>query len=119
MLGFSFRGLIVGLWHDDRLYRFATYTRARIEALSIGDVEVHVVIRDQRHRLDVTARRAGGGVLRGPTGLDMGGRVPESLQATVSVRLSTLRKGEPNVVFEGTGRSAGLEVVGDRAKLLG
>jgi len=119
MLGFSFRGFIVGLWHEQKLHRFATYTGARIEELHIDDKSVQVHIRDRDRRLEVTARRAKGGVLRGPTGIDMAGRVPESLQAVVTVRLSALREGEPSVIFQGSGRCAGLEVVGERAKLLG
>jgi hypothetical protein len=118
MLGFSFRGLIVGLWHDSRLYRFATYTGARIEELAVSDEEVRFLIRDRDHRLEVAARRAKGGILRGPTGIDMGGRVPESLRATVTVRLLAPADGTSPLLFEGTGRNAGLEVVGDQAELL-
>ncbi|MGD2143820.1 MAG: tocopherol cyclase family protein [Anaerolineae bacterium] len=117
-LGTSFRGFIVGLWHAGRLYRFATYTGAQIEALFIGDEGFHAVISDQSHRLEVAARRAPGGVLRGPTGGDMGGRVPESLRATVTLRLSALGDGTAPLVFAGTGRNAGLEVVGERSQLV-
>jgi hypothetical protein len=119
LLGFSFRGLIVGLWHETKLYRFATYTGARIEELTIGDDHVHILIRDRDHGLEVTACRAKGGILRGPTGFDMGGRVPESLRAVVRLRLSALTGDEPYLIFEGTGRNAGLEVVGDLDKLVG
>jgi hypothetical protein len=119
LLGFSLRGLIVGLWHGGDLYRFATYTGAQIDELTISDEEVQAVISDSNHRLEITARRAKGGVLRGPTGLDMGARVPESLRATVTVRLSALDRGGSGLLFEGTGRNAGLEVVGEVSKLLG
>jgi len=119
MPGFSFRGFIVGLWHERKLYRFATYTGARINELTIGDDQVHTLIQDRAYRLEVTARRAKGGILRGPTGLDMGGRVPESLRATVRVRLYAVTGDELCLIFEGTGRNAGLEVVGDPDKLLG
>lgn len=116
-LGTSFRGFIIGLWHEARLYRFATYTGARIEAVGIGDGEVHVVVSDRNHRLAFTAGGPRGGTLRGPTGADMRGRVPESLEATVVVRLSALRARTSSLVFDGVGRSAGLEVVGDGARL--
>jgi tocopherol cyclase len=112
-LGNSFLGFIIGLWHGGRLYRFATYTGARIEELTAEENRAGWVVRDRRHRLEVDARRDCGiqaGLLRGPTGLDMGGRVPESLQAQASVRLSTTSN---DVIFEGTGRNAGLEIVGE------
>lgn len=118
LLGFSLRGLIVGLWHGGELYRFATYTGAWIDGLAVSDEEVEATISDSDHRLEIMARRAEGGVLRGPTGLDMGGRVPESLRATVTIRLSALSQAGSRLLFEGTGRNAGLEVVGEVSKLL-
>jgi hypothetical protein len=117
-LGISFRGFIIGLWHDGALYRFATYTGAWIESLIIREAEVRAVILDRRHRLEITARSAAGGVLRGPTGADMAGRVPESLQATVMVRLSALGRNSSRLIFEDSGRNAGLEVVGETSRLL-
>jgi len=114
-MGTSFRGFIVGLWLDGSLYRFATYTGAKIESLDILDDHVEWVIRDRRYRLHLSARRVQGGLLRGPTRLDMGQRVLETLNATVRVRLEDLRGG---VVFDGTGAHAGLEVMGDLERLL-
>jgi len=114
----SFRGFIIGLWHQGHLYRFATYTGAQIEELILDDVGAMVVVSDRNHRLEIAAQGAEGGILRGPTGVNMAGRVPESLGASVTVRLSALGGGQPRLVLEGTGRSAGLEVVGDRDRLL-
>jgi len=111
----AFRGFIVGLWHDQNLYRFATYTNAKIEKLAISDIRVDWVIIDKNYRLELKATRAQDGLLRGPSRVDMGRRVNESLQAVVEVRLST-RDGR--VVFEGQGRNAGLEVHGDLVRLL-
>jgi hypothetical protein len=76
------------------------------------------VIADRGHRLEITARSAAAGVLRGPTGADMAGRVPESLQATVTVQLSATGRNSTRLIFEGTGRNAGLEIVGETARLL-
>ncbi len=114
-MGSAFRGFIVGLWLDGKLYRFATYSGARLESLKILDEHVEWVLRDARYRLHLTASRAQGGLLRGPTRLDMGQRVLETLNATVSVRLETL---QGKVIFEGVGRHAGLEVMGDLPRLL-
>lgn len=111
----AFRGFIVGLSHDGLLYRFATYTGAHIEDLQIADDEVIWVVRNARHRLSMRAARAGGGLLLGPTRLDMGKRVDETLSATVEVRLTTL---EGREVFAGGGRYAGLEVHGNLGRLL-
>jgi hypothetical protein len=140
--GLSFRGQIAGLWHQGRLYRFTTYTGARIERLEADNRRVIWVTRGRTsvggpvYRLEIEARREtstggmGGGLIRGPSTQDMGVRVAESLSAQIEVRLSRLRglrdrmlsdeaSGHPaEIVFEGTGRYAGLEVEGDVERLL-
>jgi hypothetical protein len=103
----AFPGFIIGLWLDGRLYRFATYTGARLESIQIDDEHVRWAVRDRRLRLEMEATRAEGGLLKGPTVLDMGRRVNETLNASVRVRLSDMRGA---LLFEGTGRHAGLEV---------
>lgn len=114
-IGNSFKGFIVGFWLDGALYRFTTYLNSKIESLEITDTHVGWVLRNRTHRLHLNARRAEGGVLRGPTPIDMGARVMETLSASIDVRLETL---QGNVVFDGTGENAGLEVVGDLQRLL-
>jgi hypothetical protein len=113
-LGTSFRGFIVGLWYGGRLYRFATYTGARIEHLDIQEDHVHWVIRDRELELKLIARTGQSGLILGPTRVDMGVRVAETLQATVGVHLRTL---EGEQIFSGQGRHAGLEVQGDLDRL--
>jgi tocopherol cyclase len=114
-VGQAFRGFIVGLWLDGKLYRFATYSGAKIESLQILDDHVDWVLRSRQHRLHLTARRVQGGLLRGPTRLDMGQRVMETLNASVELRLETVQGG---LVFEGVGAHTGLEVMGDLPRLL-
>lgn len=114
-LGHAFPGFIVGLWHDGLLYRFTTYLGAAIERLDLSDDHVTWTLRNRQHRLELVATRAEGGLLAGPTKLDMGKRVAETLNAAVDVRLSTLVGTE---LFRGRGRHAGLEVHGDLARLL-
>jgi hypothetical protein len=114
-LGSAFRGFIIGLWLESRLYRFATYTGAQIEALTIAEDHIEWVVGDRQHRLEMTVRRAHSAPLKGPSRQNMGRRVDETLSAVVEVRLST-RSGE--TLFLATGRHAGLEVHGDLARLL-
>ena len=111
----SFRGFIVGVWHARRLYRFATYTGARLEKLEIDDEHIEWTLRDDRYRLELNATRPQGGLLLGPTRLEMGKRVNETMMSSIDVRLSTLA-GEQ--IFSGTGRNAGLEAHGDLDRLL-
>jgi hypothetical protein len=118
LLGSWFRGMIVGLWHHGRLYRFATYAGARLERLEVDDRAVTWAMRDRVYRLELRATRAEGGLLRGPDTQSMGVRVPETLSATVEVRLSRLNRGRARVLLHDTGRYAGLEVVGDLERLV-
>jgi len=114
-LGSAFRGFIIGLWHQDRLYRFATYTGAKIERLEITDDWVNWIVQDRRYRLEMTASRAEGGLLHGPTRAQMLQRVEENMSATVDIQLST-RNDE--VIFDSLGRNTAMEVHGDLDRLL-
>ncbi len=114
-VGHAFRGFIVGLWLDGKLYRFATYNGGQIESLQIFNEHVDLVLLNNRYRLHVSVRRVQGGLLRGPTRLDMGQRVLETLNATVWVKLETVHG---KLIFEGVGAHAGLEVIGDLQQLL-
>jgi tocopherol cyclase len=114
-IGNAFRGFIVGLLLDGKLHRFATYSGAHIESLEIFDDHVDWVLRNRQSRMSLKAYRVQGGLLRGPTRLDMGQRVLETLNATVHVRLETLQ-GE--LLFDEVGAHTGLEVMGDLPRLL-
>ncbi len=113
-VGRAFRGFIVGLWIDGKLYRFTTYNGTKIESLEIHDDEVKWVLYNRQYRLSIVARRVEGGLLRGPTRVDMGTRVMETLSASVKVELRSL---DGDLLFEGSGEHAGLEVVGDLPRL--
>jgi tocopherol cyclase len=113
----SFPGFIVGLWHEEVLYRFATYTGARIEKLDVADDSVTWVISDRHRRLEMRAVRSGGGLIHAPTTVDMGRRIAETLNAHVEVALHALEGGRTRPLFQGTGQHAGLEAVGDLGRL--
>jgi hypothetical protein len=114
----AFVGHIAGLLHGGRLYRFATYTGAKLAGVETWDGGAHVVLRDARKELELRAEGGAAGDLKAPVLGAMEGRVGESLGASVSVRLRELRGGRPETVFEGGGRCAGLEVVDARGELV-
>lgn len=115
----SFPGFIIGLLHEDRLYRFATYTGAKVEHLAVTEQTIHWVVGDRERRLEMFVTQGPGsqfGLLKGPDTHEMGKRVAETISATVSVKLTALKSGR--VIFEGTGRHAGLEVHEVESRLL-
>lgn len=111
----SFPGVIVGLWLDGRLFRFATYTGADTQHLRITDEVIEWVLADNEHVLAIEARREKGGLLYGPTRERMSDRVGETMLSEVYIDLRT-KAGVS--IFEGTGRNTGLEAHGDLQRLL-
>lgn len=113
-IGYSFRGFLGFLMIGEKVYRFATYTGARLEDLRLEGERVTFRIRDRHWTLEVTAKRSRTGLLQAPVAGAMDRRIAESVDAEIAIRLLD-RKG--TVCFEGTGKFAGLEVVGDREEL--
>lgn len=113
-IGSHFIGYIVGFLLDGHLYRFATYTGAQMKA-RLGTSEVHLSFKDRRYQLEITALRVGGtGTLISPISGDMVGKVNESLQSSIRIKLFDRK----NLIFEGDGQHAGLEVAGPVEELL-
>ena len=109
----TFNGFIVGLLIDGTLYRFATYTGAAIEKKVVSEKNVSLVFSDRKKRVEIFARRVGGGQLKAPTIMQMDRRISETLSSEIDVILSVRKNGAWHKVFEDSGRYAGLEVVGD------
>ena len=114
-IGNAFQGFIAGLWIQGKLYRFATYTGAKLKDFTITDQQVNMVLFDHNHTLQITAERNSAGLLKGPTRTAMDMRVAESLTSTIHV---TLKESNGNILFQDSGLHAGLEVAGDIPGLL-
>lgn len=106
-LGSYFVGFISGMWLEDKLFKFATYTGAR-KFLKIEGESVELVFKNPKTELRILANQAAGTSLISPLSGEMKGKIQESLQATLQVEL--LENGQR--IFEGTGINAGLEVAG-------
>ena len=113
--GYSFPGFIVGLLHQGRLHRFATYTGAKITSLDVTDTDIHWSMASKRKRLDIHATRTNGGLLHAPTTAEMSQRLMESLTSSVDV---TLTDHDGQTIFSGHGAHAGLEVGGNIDNLI-
>jgi tocopherol cyclase len=112
-LGSSFVGYIVGLLHDGELHAFTTYNGAKVRTFSLRDGEANIVLTRGDLELAVSVEGAHPGKLRSPVLGAMEGVVWESLEAHVGVEL---RHGG-DVLFAGTGRHAGVELMDDRGEL--
>ena len=126
-LGTQFIGYIVGFWFQGKLYRFATYTGAKMTAHTVqkdsnvrrtpyGGEGGHIKLafKDSKHRLEIDAIKSGSGTLVSPLHGEMVGKINESLQAVINIRFYEKDK----LIFEGQGRNAGLEAAGNVEVLL-
>jgi hypothetical protein len=109
----TFTGLLAGFLFNEEVYRFTTYTRAKLSTPEVSDDRVVFTIQDKRHLLEVDAERAHGASLRSPVEGLMTGRIIESLDSSIHLRFYDLKKTTKELLFDGVGRNAGLEVVGN------
>ncbi len=114
---YSFAGFLGGFLFEKQLFRFATYTGAKISGLSVTDDTVRFTVSDRKRRLDITAYRQKGSALQAPTIRQMDRRIMETLSAEIDVVFYKMRRGRWSECFSGSGKHAGLEVVGDLSLL--
>jgi tocopherol cyclase len=113
-----FIGYIAGLWLDGTLYRFTTYTGAKLEQFEQHEGGTTLRMADRHFALELDAERTVAAELRAPVQGAMVGRVAESLTARIGVRLlRRLPGGAEELVFSGEGRTGGLELM-DRDGIL-
>lgn len=107
----SFVGFIAGFWWKNELIQFTTYNSSVLKRSYVDENKVEVEIKGKKYLLRVTAERTESTELASPILGFMDGRISESMTSKLSVRLTDLRTS--TVLFEDTGRNAGLEVAGN------
>lgn len=120
----TFPGFVIGFWYEGTLYRFCTYTGAKITTLKITELsknekEIFITVKDKNYELHVNAVKTGGYDLKAPQTGNMNGRCDESLISRVNLSFYRVRKNEKHLMFQENGEKAGVEVNGDMTKLYG
>jgi tocopherol cyclase len=125
-----FRGFLVGLLVEGRLFRFTTYLGSEVQSLTVNDTQVAwTVVGKSRsdpagefpaYELSILANRGQAGLLSSPEMDGMTPRILESLQASIGVKLSGLDKnGNPlKTIYQGKGSCGGLEVAGTISEII-
>jgi len=113
-IGRSFTGFLGFLWVNEILYRFATYTGAKVEKLNRTDDRIEVVIKDKNFTIEFFGLKGMRGELLAPVAGDMSRTIHESIDAEIRV---ILRDINGTIIYDGTAKNAGLELVGDPKKL--
>lgn len=114
--GRSFTGFISGLWHEGKIYRFATYTGARIKHLQQGDTEIQVSMDDKKYELIIKAKLGKTGKLQSPVKGAMTGSVQESVDGWASVQLHD--KKSRRLLLETQAHCCGMELAGNLQELV-
>jgi hypothetical protein len=104
-----FPGFLGFLLADGKLYRFATYNRSRVAHLEVSEEKVSISVLNSRYRMEFEATLEEGVVLKAPRHGMMDRDIRESMVAGIHIALKN-RKGE--MIFSGTGKYAGVEIVG-------
>lgn len=115
-MGSSFIGFICAFYIKGNLIKFASYTGAKLEQVELHDSGVHIRISDRKQILQVRAEKSPGAELLSPILGLMEGRVSSALQGLIHITLQD--KKENRVIFNDTGRYAGMEIAGNTHELL-
>jgi tocopherol cyclase len=115
-MGTSFVGFIAGLWVNGKLIRFTTYNRCALLSCKIDQDDVVIEMDHPKYLLHVYVAREDGTALASPILGFMNGRIEESMIAVIKIKL--LDKSNKTVIFEDSGRNAGLEVAGAIEEIL-
>lgn len=108
-LGNHFNGFLGGWYFEGKLYRFTTYTGAKLKTKIVGQ-SIHITLSDKVYRLEIQAKHeSGAGELKSPVKGEMTGKVNESLQGILQVSFFQGDK----CLFQDTAEMAGVEVGGD------
>ncbi|MFO7795371.1 MAG: tocopherol cyclase family protein [Promethearchaeati archaeon] len=112
-MGLKFIGFLSFLLDGKKIYRFATYTGAKIRIIEFGKDYVDLIIEDKKNILVVKAKRGRSASLKAPNLGSMTSRSIESIDSTILVQL--YKKDSKNfkneLVFEDKGKFAGLELM--------
>ena len=119
-----FRGFLIGLLVQGKLYRFTTYLDSEIELLEVNDSRTDWMVIGKRrsdpeskypgYQLRLQAERGSAGLLKSPELDGMTPRIFESLTARIKISLMGLCDNgqEKELIYQGEGDCAGLEIAG-------
>ncbi|MBX2811862.1 MAG: hypothetical protein KTR25_08630 [Myxococcales bacterium] len=113
-LGYTFPGLLAGVWLNGTLIPMTSYTGARLESINAGSNSVRLVIYDRSYRLEVTAEGGSATSVHIPSTTSMDHTVQEHMPGNLYTRLVDHLG---HTVYNGTGRQAAYEIHGDINKL--
>ena len=114
-LGSQFAGFIIGLFVEDKLYRFTTYRSAKTVKLKHDGKAIDWIVKQKELTLSIYIELGNkAGLLFAPDENDMVEKVSEYLDSKVSIKLEDSNK----MIIEDKSDLAASEVIGDIYNLL-
>jgi hypothetical protein len=107
-MGRFFIGFIAFLYLNNKFYLFSTYNQSIVSEITHEKDNIEIKVRNSRNILKISVIKNVFGELRAPVSGEMSRRIKESIDSEVHLQL--LDKYD-NPVFEGTGKSVGLEII--------
>jgi tocopherol cyclase len=109
-MGSSFTGFLGFFLHDNKTYRFGTYTHAKLDMELSSSDTIKIIISDKKHTYKIETYRSKSGILKAPVKGSMDRRISESVDAKLNL---TVIDKEGKIIFKDSTSIAGLETVGD------
>ena len=109
-LGSSFVGFIAGLYFNNQLIQFTTYNSTKLIRSTVDKKTVGLVMENKNYRLEILTQRNDATELAAPIMGFMDGRISESMNASLEVKL--IDRKTSKTIFHDTGRNTALEVAG-------
>lgn len=106
----SFIGFIAGFYYNKKLLRFTTYNQSNLQRCFADLNIVEIILQNPDYILEITIKRDQPTALASPILGLMDGRIEETMNGVVSLRLKHRKNG--NVLLEEEGHAVGLEVAG-------
>ena len=107
-LGRFFMGFISFLYLNGRFILFSTYNKSEITKIEHDNKSVTIEMKNKNAVLKITVEKNSFGELRAPASGDMSRRIKESIDSTVDL---TLHDKDGKLIYEDSGKRAGLEVI--------
>jgi hypothetical protein len=109
-IGKTFTGFLGFFLYKNKVITFSTYTGARLISLENEKNKVRIEIQDKKYRLILEGENNSDGPLKAPVLGKMDRIIHESIDAEISIKLI---KYNGEIIYEGVGKNAGLEMVGN------
>lgn len=118
-LGTEFAGFLAVLYDRGKFYRFGSFNRAKFTIEDISPVQVRITIKRKNQKFVIDAKKNTGdqsktALMKAPSKGIMTSKCAETIQGIIDVKFYIKEEKERKLIFEDTGTSSGLEIMGEK-----